>query len=151
MGSAWHAKSMVDAKRPIKLMMSLEMIGTFLDGAKSQHYPIPGMQLLYPSTGNFIGVVGKLSHFGNSRRIKALMSGASSLPVYSINAPTWIQGIDFSDHVSYWDLDLPAVMVTDTAFMRNIHYHQAGDTYDKLDYVRMAQVVTQVYAVVQHF
>jgi len=40
-------------------------------------------------------------------------------------------------------------MVTDTAFMRNKNYHLAGDTYEKLDYGRMAQVVQGVYAATQ--
>ena len=31
----------------------------------------------------------------------------------------------------------PAVMITDTAFCRNASYHQPGDTWEKLDYVRM--------------
>ncbi len=153
MGSAWHAASLIQGKdkREVKLMMSLEMIGFFSDAASSQAYPVPGMSLLYPDAGNYIGVVGRFADFGNSRKIKSLMSGASELPVRSINAPAWVQGIDFSDHLSYWDAGISAVMVTDTAFMRNKQYHLAGDTYDKLDYRRMAQVVAGVYAVVGHF
>jgi Zn-dependent M28 family amino/carboxypeptidase len=95
--------------------------------------------------------VGNLSHFNNSRRVKALMAGATDLPVYSINATALIPGIDFSDHLSYWAAGIPALMVTDTAFMRNKHYHLAGDTYDKLDYPRMAKVVQGVAAVVYGF
>jgi len=71
------------------------------------------------------------------------------LPVYSINAPPLLQGIDFSDHLSYWREGIPALMITDTAFMRNHHYHQASDTYEKLDYRRMAMVVQGVHAVTQ--
>jgi hypothetical protein len=43
------------------------------------------------------------------------------------------------------------MMITDTAFMRNANYHLAGDTYDKLDYVRMAKVVQAVYAITQQY
>jgi Zn-dependent M28 family amino/carboxypeptidase len=151
MGSAWHATSIVGKKSSVKLMVSMEMIGYFSDDKGSQIYPVPGMALLYPDAGNYIGVVGKLSDFAATRKVKALMSGASSLPVQSINAPTWIPGIDFSDHLSYWNVGIPALMVTDTAFMRNKQYHLPGDTYEKLDYTRMAKVVQGVYAVVQHF
>ena len=49
------------------------------------------------------------------------------------------------DHRSYWAFGYPAVMVTDTAFNRNHAYHQQADTWDKLDYKRMAAVVTGVY------
>jgi hypothetical protein len=67
------------------------------------------------------------------------------LPVRSINAPRWIPGIDFSDHLNYWAHDIPAVMITDTAFYRNVHYHQLTDTPEKLDYERMAQVIDGVF------
>ena len=38
-------------------------------------------------------------------------------------------------------------MVTDTSFMRNPHYHQRTDTWQRLDYTRMAQVVRMLAAV----
>ena len=65
------------------------------------------------------------------------------MPVYSSNGPT-MMGSDASDHASYWRHGLPAVMVTDTAFMRNPRYHTAADTADTLDYRRMALVVNGV-------
>ena len=83
--------------------------------------------------------------------VVALMIGATQLPVYSINAPPFLQGIDFSDHLNYWNEGFPALMVTDTAFFRNSYYHQAGDTYEKLDYRRMAMVVQSVFAITQGF
>ena len=45
-----------------------------------------------------------------------------------INAPAIVPGVAFSDHRNYWKHDWPALMVTDTAFLRNKEYHQAGDT-----------------------
>jgi Zn-dependent M28 family amino/carboxypeptidase len=51
--------------------------------------------------------------------------------------------------VNYWQVGYPAVMITDTAFYRNPHYHTRTDTADTLDYRRMAQVVEGVYAAVQ--
>jgi Zn-dependent M28 family amino/carboxypeptidase len=149
MGSAWHARSLRAANRDVELMLSLEMIGYFSDEPGSQGYPFPAMSHLYSDRGNFIAIVGKMSDFGATRRVKALMAGATSLPVHSINAPPLLQGVDFSDHLSYWLEGFPALMVTDTSFMRNHHYHQASDTYEKLDYRRMAMVVQGVYAVTQ--
>jgi hypothetical protein len=35
-------------------------------------------------------------------------------------------------------------MVSDTAYLRNPHYHTTRDTADTLDYVRMASVVDGV-------
>ena len=38
-----------------------------------------------------------------------------------------------SDHASFWDLGYPAIMVTDTANMRNPHYHGPSDRIETLD------------------
>jgi Zn-dependent M28 family amino/carboxypeptidase len=151
MGSVWHAHALKAAKREVQLMLSLEMIGYFSDEPKSQTYSVPGMAHLYSNRGDFVALVGKLRNFRVMRRAKALMLGATDLPVYSINAPPLLPGIDFSDHRSYWNEGFPALMVTDTAFLRNKNYHQAGDTYDKLDYHRMAKVVQAVYSVTQQY
>lgn len=149
MGSVWHASALKAAGRDVELMLSLEMIGYFSDRPGSQAYPVGAMKLGYPDRGNFIALVGQFGDFGLSRSVKAAMTGASELPVYSLNAPSIVQGIDFSDHRSYWAQGYPALMVTDTAFMRNRNYHRAGDTFDKLDYKRMAMVVQAVFAVAQ--
>ena len=147
MGSVWHARALKAEGRDVKLMLSLEMIGYFSDSPGSQAYPLAAMKLAYPDRGNFIALVGQFGDFGLSRSVKAAMSGATDLPVYSLNAPAFVQGVDFSDHRSYWAQGYPALMVTGTAFMRNRNYHRAGDTFDKLDYKRMAMVVQSVYAV----
>jgi Zn-dependent M28 family amino/carboxypeptidase len=149
MGSAWHAHSLSAAKRNVRLMLSLEMIGYFSDEPGSQRYPTPVLDHIYPERGNFIALVGRMADFAQMREAKALMTGATDLPVYSINAPSLIPGVDFSDHQSYWDEGYPALMLTDTAFYRNRHYHRVGDTFEKLDYERMANVVQSVYAVTQ--
>ena len=116
MGSVRHARSLAASKRDVELMLSLEMIGFFSDAPGSQRFPVPAMKPLYSDRGDFIALVGGLGDFSKMRRAKALMSGASDLPVYSINAPASLQGIDFSDHRSYWGEGYPALMVTDTAF-----------------------------------
>lgn len=61
------------------------------------------------------------------------MKGAGDINLYSIAAPTSIPGIDFSDHRNYWEFDYNAVMITDTAFYRNMEYHKVGDTWDRLN------------------
>lgn len=149
MGSAWHARALKASGREVEFMLSLEMIGRFSDRAGSQRYPMRGMNRLYPDRGNFAILVGRMGDFGTLRRLKASMAGATDLPVHSINAPPLLQGIDFSDHLSYWHEGYPAFMVSDTAFLRSTTYHQASDTYDRLDYARMAKVVQAVYAIAQ--
>jgi Zn-dependent M28 family amino/carboxypeptidase len=148
MGSSVHAQSLRNENVRVRMMISLEMIGYFSDAAGSQHFPSAILEAFYPSHGNFIAVVGRLGDGLLVRRVKSAMREASPLPVYSINAPSFIPGIDFSDQLNYWHAGYDAVMITDTAFYRNRNYHTANDTPEKLDYKRMAMVVEGTFAAV---
>lgn len=150
MGSAVHARSITEADVPVRFMISLEMIGFFSDQPNSQRYPAKILHALYPDTGNFIAIIGRFADRSQTREIKKILSGAIDLPVYSMNAPTSVPGLDFSDHMNYWNENINAVMITDTAFFRNSNYHKPEDTAETLDYQRMAEVVQGVYAVLQN-
>jgi hypothetical protein len=147
MGSYVHAKQLVADTAALKLAISVEMVGYFSDDRGSQHYPAIALGWLYPDRADFIGVVGRTFDRSAVRRVKGLMAAGGALPVWSINAPVALAGIDFSDHWSFWQHGLPAVMVTDTAFLRNPNYHMPTDTPDTLDYRRMAMVVDGLYQV----
>jgi len=148
MGSYIHASELKNAKIDIELMISLEMIGYYSDEANSQSYPIPLLNLLYPTTGNFIAVVDRLAD-NNALGVKAAINQHTNIDAYSINAPAYLTGVDFSDHRNYWQFDYPAVMVTNTASYRNKAYHTEFDTYDKLNYEKMAEVIYGVFKFVQ--
>lgn len=151
MGSSVYAGRLKHAGADVKLMISVEMIGYFSDDPGSQAYPLPGLDLIYPDTGNFIAIVGQSFDRARVSRVKALMRAGNTLPVYSINAPARVPGIDFSDHLSFWRLGYPAVMVTDTAFLRNPNYHEPTDRPETLDYRRMAKVVDGLLQVAAGF
>lgn len=148
MGSAHHAAGLNAEGRAVKAMLVLEMIGYFSSERGSQVYPSGIMKVFYPSAGNYIAVVGDQGQRALIRTVKAAMRGATSLPVESLCAPSSIPGVDFSDHRNYWRQGYPAVMITDTAFYRNMAYHQQDDTADRLDYESMAKVVIAVYEAV---
>lgn len=147
MGSAVHATAL---SRPVKLMVALEMIGYYDSNPGSQGYPWPALSAIYPDRGDFIAVVGRLQDISVARRVKSALLSVPDLAVYSINAPAFLPGIDFSDHMNYWRQGISAVMITDTAFYRNPEYHQPGDTADRLDYEKMAQVVDGVFRLVMN-
>lgn len=149
MGSYVHASRIRD-KETIEGVIVLEMIGYFSSKADSQSYPAILLRLMYPNKGNFIVVVGNLTQRAFTKKVKVAMKGATDLPVYSINAPAVVPGIDFSDHRNYWPSGINAVMITDTAFYRNKEYHEANDTYNRLDYQKMAKVVTAVFEVIRN-
>lgn len=143
MGSHVHAKSIHDAGVEVRGMISPEMIGFFSDLKNSQRYPVSLMRLVYPNTGDFIGVV---SNFGSSSLAQevSLHLKATSMNVQSLKAPAFVTGVDFSDHRNYWEFGYDAVMITDTAFFRNPNYHQSSDTLDTLNFPKMKDVTTGV-------
>lgn len=148
MGSAHHAAALRANGVKVEAMICIEMIGYFSDAKKSQRFPSPLLNLFYPDEGNSIAVLGGFSDRKLIRRVRDPMRGATDLPVYSMCAPRNYGGLDFSDHRNYWQNDYKAVMVTDTAFFRNTHYHKLTDVADSLDYDRMAKVVLGVYEAV---
>lgn len=146
MGSVIHADSLKAKGKNVPLMLSLEMIGYFSDEFLSQSFTMPLLYGFYPWTGNYVGVVGRLEDRATQAKVKSAMIANSSLPIYSISAPSFMPGIYYSDHSSYWRHDWPAVMITDTAFLRNHEYHKIGDTADRLNYIKMSEVVRGAYA-----
>ncbi len=146
MGSVIHAESLKG--KDVELMISLEMIGYFDNQTNSQDYPVSALGLLYPNDGDFIAVVDEVFSSAGVA-LKKTINQQGLIEAYSINAPANIPGIDFSDHRSYWALDIPAVMITDTSFYRNPNYHTVDDTFDTLDYQKMSYVVTGVLAYIK--
>ena len=150
MGSAVHAASVADEKERTIGVIVLEMIGYFSDEPGSQGYPLPLMKLFYPGRGDFITVVSRWDQGAWIKTVKTGMKGATPLPVYSFRGPQGLPGIDYSDHRNYWPHDIPALMVTNTAFYRNTAYHTPRDTADRLDYERMGMVVVGVYEAIRN-
>lgn len=140
MGSRVYAKEAKKNAEDIRAAIILEMIGYYSNQPHSQKHP-PLLNLFYPHQGNFICLVGNLSSRRLVNKIVTSFKSHSQFPIESFVGPTFISGIDFSDHWSFWKEGYPAVMVTDTAFYRYPHYHSNLDTYEKLDYKSMAEVV----------
>jgi hypothetical protein len=138
MGSAVHAKSVDEAD--FAGMISVEMVGYFSDEAGTQELPSV-LSVRYPDTGNFLAVIGRGDDGPLVDEVSVAIAVDERLPIHTAKLPTWVEGVDFSDHLNYWARDLPAVMITDTAFLRNHAYHEPGDTPDRLDYARMALLV----------
>jgi hypothetical protein len=146
MGSRHHAEQLQAERAPLRFALSLEMLGYFSD---VQRYP-PGFVYApaYPSRGDFVLLLGDSRSADLTRRLKSAFHGSTPLPVASLNVSQTFPGADFSDHASFWRAGFTAFMLTDTAFLRNPHYHHPTDTADRLDYVRLAQVADGVAAMV---
>ena len=139
MGSYVHAKSILNQKDQIQAVYILEMIGYF-NHKPIQEYP-SGLALFYPKHGNFIGAVSNFSSRDLGENYCDSMKAIRQLDCQRLIAPSFVQGVDFSDHLNYWNFEIPAIMITDTAFFRNKHYHTKDDTVEKLNLNKMAEVI----------
>ncbi len=142
MGSAHFIKAHADKK--ITFMISLEMLGFYSDAPNSQTYP-PLLKYFYPNQANFIAVVGNLTSKAFVDTISDIMQSTSDMPVETLSAPRIVPGVDYSDQLNFWKANIPAVMITDTAFNRNPHYHKSSDLPQTLNYEKMAEVTKGVF------
>lgn len=145
MGSYIHAKSLHDKHIDVKGMICLESIGYFCDQPNSQQYPVKEMALTFGTVGNYISVVQNDQKELFSTEISNLMRKLNYLPTIPVAAPSSMTGIDFSDHLNYWKFGYETLMITNTAFYRNKHYHTAEDRIETLDLTRLSLVVKQLH------
>lgn len=153
MGSQYHAHQSRLRGDKIRGMLCLEMVGYYSDRDFSQSLP-PGipkwLKRFFPHRGNFLAAVGNMASWKlcwNFRR--GFKRGTGTMPLFSICLPGKINEIRLSDNRSFWDQGYPALMLTDTSFLRNPNYHQATDTPDTLDYQRMAEVTLGVASAIR--
>lgn len=134
LGSADYAAHLRQQQQQLRLMISLEMLGYCDSTPGSQRYPAP-LERFYPNRGDFIALIGNLPTIPDLIRLKRNIrtSGVSSewLPVF--NKGRIVPQTRQSDHAPFWDRGYRAIMVTDTAFMRNPHYHKASDRIETLN------------------
>ena len=143
-GSMRYARAARRRGDDIRLMLSLETIGYYCSEPNSQRYP-PLFRYFYPNRGNFIAFVSNFRSFRQLRRLTVAFRESCDVPVQRVATFSWIPGVAWSDHLSFWLRGYRAVMVTDTAFYRYPYYHSPEDTAEKLDYERLADVTQGLY------
>jgi Zn-dependent M28 family amino/carboxypeptidase len=144
MGSRVYAKKAHKECEKISGMICLEMVGYACYEPGCQQYPFPLQFFGYPKEGNFIGIVGNIKSRGFTKDLFVGFQKNRNLPVIKLSVPFngyVLPAVRLSDHASFWDKGFKAVMITDSAFFRNPHYHLSSDTMDKLDYRFMAELV----------
>ena len=150
-GSSHYARTLAKQRAAIVSMVSLEMVGFKSDAPGSQQLP-PGYEHLYPHTGSFIGVIGNERSRALLETFVKAMKTVEGLPVESLAVPgngEALPPVRLSDHSPFWDLGYPALMITDTSWFRNPHYHRPTDTIETLDLDFMARVAQGVVRAVQ--
>ena len=152
LGSTAYARHLKQKGQKLRLMLSLEMLGYCDDTKGSQTYP-DLIKPFYSERGNFIALVGNLSAipdlFRLSRQMKQHGTPTEVLPDPSSGRLVPITG--FSDHRPFWQQQYRAIMVTDTAMLRNPHYHQATDTIKTLDLDFLTNTCQSLIAALRKF
>ncbi|WP_241685001.1 M28 family peptidase [Cyclobacterium xiamenense] len=153
MGSYVHARSLFEEQVAVVGMICYEMIGYFSDAPNSQPFPSAELARRYPGTANFIIVVGIDRYDAFNKSVQKLMADRAQIDVQVVSFPaetgaTGLAGL--SDQRNYWTFGYPALMINDTSFVRNPHYHLASDTIDTLDFDKMREVVTGACHAITH-
>jgi Zn-dependent M28 family amino/carboxypeptidase len=150
MGSSVYARQAKQRGDKIVGMFSLETLGYYSDKAHSQQYP-PPLNLLYPNRGNFLGFVGNIESRELLRNTIRSFRAQAKFPSEGAALPNALPGVGWSDHWAFWQQGYQAIMITDTATFRYSHYHTIDDTVDKIDFEKLARVVTGISKVVRDF
>jgi Zn-dependent M28 family amino/carboxypeptidase len=147
MGSRVFATQAQKKGLSIDGMICLEMVGYTCREPGCQDYPFPLQFMGYPKEGTFIGIVGNVRSLSFTRQLRNSFQRNPNLPVVSLTVPFngWIMpAVRLSDHASFWSKGYRAVMLTDSAFFRNPHYHLPSDTMQTLDLEYMAELVNSL-------
>lgn len=141
MGSQAHARGCRQRRERVE-MIALEMLG-YYDASAKQRYPFPlhlARGTLLPRAADFLGMVSNLRSAWLLRRFAHHFRRAEAFPLVACPLPHVTRLIARSDHGPFWKAGYRAMMVTDTSFLRNPHYHQPSDRPDTLDYEALAAV-----------
>ena len=133
-GSGAYAQFLQRQRQSLRLMLSLEMLGYRDPTPGSQRYPA-GLEKLYPNRGDYIGLIGNWPTWGDLLKLQRDFQkvGIPCCWLLAGQRGLILPATRLSDHSPFWDAGYPAVMVTDTAFLRNPHYHKLSDTLETLD------------------
>lgn len=160
-GSLVYTQSQIPSWEIIEGVANYEMIGYYTNEVNSQQIPF-GFAFLFPdqyaevtadsSRGNFLINAGDTESSAFTAAFDSL-SGiyVPALKITSIVLPNnGLISADFrrSDHANFWDLDVPALLLTDGANFRNLDYHTPNDTVGKLNFTFMSNIVKGTVATI---
>ncbi len=145
-GSVHYVNSLKRSEEEVLGMVSLEMVG--FTGPK-QNYPPYLNPKYYPNVGDFIAIIGnERSEHLVEKVCRTFKTRVPELPLEFLIVPRngeAMEEVRLSDHSTFWDHGFQALMITDTAFLRNPNYHLPSDRIETLDFEFMRKVAIGVY------
>jgi Peptidase family M28 len=108
----------------------------FANHAPGSQQQIPGFNA--PTTGDFLAVIANETSRHLSTELYGLNQALAVMKVAAVVAPgdggfSQTGVLIRSDHAPLWLSGRPALFFSDTAFLRNPHYHRDTDTVETLD------------------
>jgi len=141
LGSRHFAREMKRQGQNYRAVYNLESVGYVSSEPGSQSLPF---FVKAPKTGDFIAVIGNASSMSLVEHFeRAAADCVPDLSVFPYKAALngyMLPESRFSDHAPFWDAGYPAVMVTDTAMLRNPNYHTEFDKIETISPDFMVQV-----------
>jgi len=146
MGSQHHAAELRRSGENVLGMICLESLGYYVGRSNvSPHVPWPLRWLLRVVGQKNVIVVSNLKSAGFLLRFLSRFGTSGLFPFVPAALPVkWVPDIELSDHRGYWEQGFLALMVTDTAHLRNPNYHQPTDRLATLDVGRMSRLCRQL-------
>jgi len=141
MGSYIHAQSIKD--KNVIGMLNYEMIGYYSEEENSQSYPLEFSLFInkdLPTVGNFISFVANSSSSSFLQKLN-IEDTLSNIETFPIVIPEVFEDLTASDHLNYWKINIPAIMITDTAHFRNPNYHSDNDVLETLNLEKMKHTI----------
>ena len=145
-GSEVHAKSLRDAGKKVRMMLSLDSVGHFNNESGSQQYPYDFLHVLYPDKGNYISVVGPLGEYKSLLELKKSFVRSTPLPIESFNLFNHFNPTGSKVHLHYQEQGFRSLLITDTAEFRKNNTQKS--VVESLDYKSMSLLVKGLYQVV---
>ena len=124
-------------KDKVEVFINLETVGF----TGEDQLPIPNVPVVM-SKGDFIGLVGNHNLESWINRFMNLhdkdLPELQKIPLIVPQAGHMVPDTRNADQSVLWDMNLPAIMLTNTAYFRNNNYHKSSDT--EVDFNFMARL-----------
>lgn len=153
-GSRVHLERAQERGDDLAGLINLDAVGFTREGPDTQRRP-PGVPFLLapPDEATFLAVCGDW----NSGALGDLFLDAAKAYAPDLELAGYPRvGSKFpdahrSDHAHWWEEDLPAVFLTDTAEFRSPHYHAPSDRAETLDWTFLEGVARATAATALHW
>ena len=82
------------------------------------------------------------------KEVTAGFKRGSSFPIEAGVAPEWVEGVNWSDHRSFYKFGYPGMQITDTGKFRAASHGKKDDTIEKINFEALSRIVVGMYGII---